>query len=145
MILLGFWEFAIVTVLPCGKFPSPPSKLKLKETISEKSYRPTLFGKGKIVTVSTVIKIFRKNTVKEKEIRLKFACLAILSSVLLLTKLRMKISKEHAESIEDSNSLHILWGRFAYDMLMSSIKERNEISLSQKTIAVRTMQLLGHW
>ncbi|KAF3596228.1 hypothetical protein DY000_02024311 [Brassica cretica] len=56
----------------------------------------------------------------------------------------MKISKEHAESIEDSNSLHILWGRFAYDMLMSSIKERNEISLSQKTIAVRTMQLLGH-
>ncbi|CDY48585.1 BnaCnng16440D [Brassica napus] len=134
-------EFAIVTGLPCGKFP-PKSKMKMKETITEKPYWPSLFGKVEVVTVSSVIKMLRRRTVTDRETRIKFACLAILSSVLLPTSLNMKISREHAEAIEDMDDFYSFpWGRLAYEMLMNSIKERDEISLSQNTIAVKGFAL----
>lgn len=130
-------EFAIVTGLPCGKFP-PKSKMKLKETISETPYWPSLFGKVEVVTVSAVIKMLYRKTVKDREIRIKYACLAILESVLLPTSLKMKIAREHAEAIKDLEAFFSFpWGRLAFDMLMASIRERDEIALSQNTIAVK--------
>ena len=130
-------EFAIVTGLPCGTFP-PKSKMKIKETITEKPYWPSLYGKVEVVTVASVIKMLRRRTVRDRETRIKFACLAILSSVLLPTSLNTKISREHAEAIEDLDDFYSFpWGRLAYEMLMNSIKERDEISLSQNTIAVK--------
>ncbi|KAF3525566.1 hypothetical protein F2Q69_00046522 [Brassica cretica] len=132
-------EFAIVTGLPCGKFP-PKSKMKMKETITENPY---WFGKVEVVTVSSVIEMLRRRTVTDRETRIKFACLAILSSVLLPTSLNMKISREHAEAIEDLDDFYSFpWGRSAYEMLMNSIKERDEISLSQNTISVIALQLV---
>ncbi|CAN7105046.1 unnamed protein product, partial [Brassica rapa subsp. narinosa] len=120
-------EFAIVTGLPCGTFP-PKSKMKIKETITEKPYWPSLFGKVEVVTVASVIKMLRRRTVRDRETRIKFACLAILSS--------------HAEAIEDLDDFYSFpWGRLAYEMLMNSIKERDEISLSQNTIAVKGFAL----
>lgn len=134
-------EFAIVTGLPCGKFP-PKSKTKLKETITEKPYWPALFGKVEVVTVSSVIKMLRRKTVTERETRIKFACLALLSSVLMPTNLNMKISREYAEAIEDLGEFFAYpWGRVAFEMLMGSIKERDEITLSQNTIAVKGFAL----
>ncbi|KAH0917631.1 hypothetical protein HID58_025291 [Brassica napus] len=134
-------EFAIVTGLPCGTFP-PKSKMKIKETITEKPYWPSLFGKVEVVTVASVIKMLHRRTVRDRETRIKFACLAILSSVLLPTSLNMKISREHAEAIEDLDDFYSFpWGRLAYEMLMNSIKERDEISLSQNTIAVKGFAL----
>ncbi|KAG5378744.1 hypothetical protein IGI04_026586 [Brassica rapa subsp. trilocularis] len=65
-------EFAIVTGLPCGQFP-PKSKMKLKETITEQPYWPSLFGKVDTVTVSSVIKMLYRKTVKDTEIRIKYA------------------------------------------------------------------------
>lgn len=114
-------EFAIVTGLPCGPFPRR-SKMKLKESISEKPYWPVLFGKSEVVTVASVIKMLRRRTVTDREIRIKYACLAILSSVLLPTSLKMKISREHAEAIEDLEDFFAYpWGRLAFDFLMVSI------------------------
>lgn len=134
-------EFAIVTGLPCGEFPLK-SKAKMKETISSKPYWPELFGKVDTVGVSSVIKMLKKKTVKDQEIRVKYACLAILSSVLLSTNLKMKISREHAEAIEDLQDFFMYpWGRMAFDMLMGSIKERDEVSLSQNTIALKGFAL----
>ena len=50
----------------------------------------------------------------------------------------MKISRDHAEAIEDLGEFFSFpWGRLAFDLLMSSIKERDEIALSQNTIAVK--------
>ncbi|KAJ0233882.1 hypothetical protein HA466_0278980 [Hirschfeldia incana] len=50
----------------------------------------------------------------------------------------MKISREHAESIEDIQEFFSYpWGRVAFDMLMGSIKERDKVALSQNTIAVK--------
>ncbi|KAF3503408.1 hypothetical protein F2Q69_00044219 [Brassica cretica] len=47
------------------------------------------------------IKMLRKRTVTEKDIRMKLACLAIVFSVLLSTNLKMKMLKEHAELLGD--------------------------------------------
>ncbi|CAF2057901.1 unnamed protein product [Brassica oleracea var. botrytis] len=44
----------------------------------------------------------------------------------------------HAEKIKDVDQfLAFPWGRASFDMLMSSIKERDEVSLSQNTIALK--------
>ncbi|CAG7901563.1 unnamed protein product [Brassica rapa] len=130
-------EFAIVTGLPCGQFP-PKSKMMLKETITEQPYWPSLFGKVDTVTVSSVIKMLYRKTVKDTEIRIKYACLALLESVLLPTSLKMKISRDHVEAIKDLDAFFAYpWGRVAFDMLMGSIKERDEIALSQNTIAIK--------
>lgn len=134
-------EFAFVTGLPCGKYPQK-SKMKLKKTISEKPYWPSLFEKVEVVTVSSVIKMLYRKTVKDKEIQVKYACLALLESVLLPTSLTMKIAREHAEAIEDLEEFFSYpWGRLAFDMLMGSIKDRDEVALSQNTIDVKGFAL----
>lgn len=63
-----------------------------------------------------------EKTVADKEIRKKLACLAIVSSVLLSTNLKMKMLKEHADVLEDLDEFFAFpWGHLAFDMLMSSI------------------------
>ncbi|CAN6870950.1 unnamed protein product [Brassica oleracea] len=112
-------EFAIVTGLPCGKFPKISRKNK-KERMAETLYWPTLFGGTYVVSVSSVIRLLRKKTVVDKEIRIKYALLALVSSVLMPTNLKSKIPKD--------------------------IKERDEVALYQNTFAlkgfVHAMQLL---
>ncbi|KAF8117970.1 hypothetical protein N665_0007s0019 [Sinapis alba] len=54
----------------------------------------------------------------------------------------MKMLKEHAEAMEDLDELfYFLWGRLAFDMVMGSIKQRDEVSLSKNTIAVKGFAL----
>ncbi|KAG2247128.1 hypothetical protein Bca4012_089905 [Brassica carinata] len=48
-------EFAIVIVLPCGKFPTK-SKSKMKKNITNKPYWPTLFGKVELLKVYPAVK-----------------------------------------------------------------------------------------
>ncbi|CAN7048521.1 unnamed protein product [Brassica oleracea var. botrytis] len=139
-------EFAIVTGLPCGKFPKISRKNK-KERMAETLYWPTLFGGTYVVSVSSVIRLLRKKTVVDKEIRIKYALLALVSSVLMPTNLKSKIPKEYVEMIKDLNEFFLFpWGRLAFDMLMTSIKERDEVALYQNTFAlkgfVHAMQLL---
>ncbi|KAG5397792.1 hypothetical protein IGI04_019606, partial [Brassica rapa subsp. trilocularis] len=137
LVRFSMREFVIVTGLPCGKFPQK-SKMKLNATIAEQPYWPCLFGKVEVVTVSSVIKMLYHKTVKDRDIRIKYACLALLESVLLPTSLNMKICREHVEAIKDLEAFFAFpWRRVAFDMLMGSIKERDEIALSQNTIAVK--------
>uniref|UniRef100_A0A0D3ECV4 DUF1985 domain-containing protein n=1 Tax=Brassica oleracea var. oleracea TaxID=109376 RepID=A0A0D3ECV4_BRAOL len=92
--------------------------------------------------VSRAIKMLRKKTVTDKDIRMKLACLAIVSSVLLSTNLKMKMLKEHAELLGDKEEFFAFpWGRLAFDMLMTSIKKKDEISLSQNSIALKGFPL----
>lgn len=130
-------EFAIVTGLNCGKFP-PRLKKKAKRDINEKPYWGELFGSLKEVTVDYVIRMLKKRSVTAKETRIKYAFLALLSSVVLPTTHTPKILYEHAEKIKDLDAfLAYPWGRVSFDLLVSSIKERNEVSLSQNTIALK--------
>ncbi|KAF8105997.1 hypothetical protein N665_0149s0027, partial [Sinapis alba] len=139
-------EFALVTGLNCRNYP-PHSKKRSKKNISEKPYWGELFGTMKDVPVRYVVSMLKKKTITDPQTRIKFALLALLSSVVLPTSHTPRISQEHAERIKDvDHFLSYPWGRVSFDMLMSSIKERNEVSLSQNTIAfkgfVMSMQLV---
>lgn len=136
-------EFAILTGLPCGQFPEESWMTTTKKTVTKKPYWPCLFGKAEAVTVSSALKMLRRKMVTDKDIRIKIACLAILSSVLLPTSSKMNILREHAESIEDLDEFFAFpWGRLAFLMLIGSIKEHDEVSLSQnKTIPIKGFAL----
>ncbi|CAG7883410.1 unnamed protein product [Brassica rapa] len=92
--------------------------------------------------VSRVVKMLRKNTVTDPDIRIKLACLALVSSVLLSTNINMKMLKEYAELLVDiEDFMSYPWGRLAFDMLMTSIKNIDEIALSQNTTALKGFAL----
>ena len=103
-------EFAIVTGLNCGEYPKS-SVVRSKKNKNVKPYWPELFGKSEDLRVSTALKMLRRKTVTEKEVRIKLACLAIVSSVLLATNLKMKMIKEHAEAMVDLEEFYSFpWG-----------------------------------
>ncbi|KAL0876593.1 hypothetical protein Bca101_026298 [Brassica carinata] len=130
-------EFAYVTGLNCSKLPKHTKK-RAKKIISEKPYWGELFGTLKEVPVTSVVKMLKKRTVTDREMRVKYALLALLAAVILPTTHTPRISQEHAERIKNIDDFFAYpWGRISFDMLMSSIKERKEVSLSQNTIALK--------
>uniref|UniRef100_A0A0D3D516 DUF1985 domain-containing protein n=1 Tax=Brassica oleracea var. oleracea TaxID=109376 RepID=A0A0D3D516_BRAOL len=130
-------EFAIVTCLNFFKYPAR-SKKKAKRDINEKPYWGELFGTMKEVSVNCVVRMLKKRSVTAKETRIKYAFLALLASVVLPTTHTPRISHEHAEKIKDLDAfLAYPRGRVSFELLISSIKERNELSLSQNTIALK--------
>lgn len=134
-------EFAIVTGLPCGEIPHDPNGKKKKKS-KEKPYWQEIFGNVEDMRVSRAVKMLRRKSGFEKDTRLKVACLAIVSSVLLSTNLKMKMLKEHVQLLGDIDEfLAFPWGRLAFNMLMNSIKKKDEISLSQNTIALQGFAL----
>ncbi|KAF8115524.1 hypothetical protein N665_0026s0067 [Sinapis alba] len=111
---------------------------RAKKQIGEKPYWGELFGTLKEVPVTSIVKMLKKKEVSEKETRVKYALLALLASVILPTTHTPRISHEHEEKIKELDLfLAFPWGRLSFDLLMSSIKERNEVSLSQNTIALK--------
>ncbi|XP_009111034.2 uncharacterized protein LOC103836513 [Brassica rapa] len=134
-------EFAIVTGLNCGKYPKN-CKRNAKVKRKAKPYWPELFGRSDELRVTTALKNLRRKTITDKEVRIKLACLAIVFSVILATNLKMKMIKEHADAMVDLEEFFSFpWGRLAFEMLMGSIKQRNEVSLSTDTIAVKGFAL----
>lgn len=135
-------EFAIVTGLPCGELPEKGNSKRKKHT-KGKPYWPELFGTVEELSVSRAVKMLRKRSVTDKVVRQKLACLAIVSSVLLSTNVKMKMLKEYAELLVDIDEFFAFpWGRLAFNMLMGSIKKRHdEISLSKNTIALQGFAL----
>lgn len=130
-------KFAIVTGLPCGKYPKQPQK-EAKKMISEQPYYTTLFGMLKEVTATSVIRMLKRKTITDPDARIKYACLAILAYVILPTTHVPKILFEHAEKIRELDEFFVYpWGRVSFEMLMSSIKERDEVALTQSTIALQ--------
>ncbi|CDY37103.1 BnaAnng04620D [Brassica napus] len=122
-------KFALVTGLNCRKFPKK-SKKKSKNFMTKKPYWE--------VPVSSVLRMLEQKTIVDKDIRLKYTYLSLLAAVILPTTHAPRISKECAEKIKDLDAiLAYPWGRVSFDMLMSSIKERKEVSLSQNTIALK--------
>ncbi|KAF8050208.1 hypothetical protein N665_2025s0002 [Sinapis alba] len=71
--------------------------------------------------VSKAVKMLRKKTVTYRDIRMKLACLAVVSSVSPSTNLKMKMLKEHVELLGDIDDFFAFpWGRLAFDMLMTN-------------------------
>ncbi|XP_024009313.1 uncharacterized protein LOC112084416 [Eutrema salsugineum] len=130
-------EFAIITGLPCGKYPRKQKKKK-RNPVLVKPYWPDLFGNLKACSIDLAVKMLKKRTVVDHEIRLKYACLAITGAVLCPTNHRSKIVFEHVELIRSLDEFFAHpWGRVGFEMLMSSIKSKDEVALAQSTVAVK--------
>nr|AAD15517.1 hypothetical protein [Arabidopsis thaliana] len=101
-------------------------------------YYSTLFGLEEDVTVERVIAMLKKRVVTDREIRLRYACLALVDGFLLPTSHYPKIIKDHAEMSEDLQGfLSYPWGRLSFEMMMTSIKEREVEQLATTCVAVQ--------
>ncbi|OAO92555.1 hypothetical protein AXX17_AT5G28500 [Arabidopsis thaliana] len=131
-------EFKIVTGLPCGKYPKVPKKKKKGTAGKQIPYYSSLFGLEEDVMVERVITMLKKKVVTDQEIRLRYACLALVDGFLLLTSHYPKIMKDHAEMAEDLQwFLKYPWGRLSFEMMTTSIKEREVEQLATTCIAVQ--------
>ncbi|KAF8093389.1 hypothetical protein N665_0383s0021 [Sinapis alba] len=97
-----------------------------------------LFGSMKDVHVSYVITMRKQKTVSDSHIRIKYALLALLSSVILPTSHSPCISQDCAEKIKDIDQfLAYPWGQVSFEMLTEQHKRSNVASLSQNTVALK--------
>lgn len=136
-VRMSLHEFAHVTGLNCKRIPLKNNKRKKKNPINEKLYWGELFGSLKSCQVDLAIEMLKKRAVKDREMRLKYACLAFTSSVLLPTSHFPRIIPEHVEMIRDMDEfLAYPWGRVSFEMLVTGIKKKDEILLSQTSIAL---------
>ncbi|KAG7610609.1 Papain-like cysteine peptidase superfamily [Arabidopsis suecica] len=88
--------------------------------------------------VERVITMLKKKVVTDQEIRLRYACLALVDGFLLLTSHYPKIMKDHAEMAEDLQwFLKYPWGRLSFEMMTTSIKEREVEQLATTCITVQ--------
>ncbi|XP_024010301.1 uncharacterized protein LOC112085328 [Eutrema salsugineum] len=86
----------------------------------------------------SVVSMLQKKKISDKEKRFKCACLAVTAAVLVPTSHVTKIVPEHVELIRDIDAfLSYPWGRVGFDLLVSSIKSKDELELSQKTISIK--------
>ncbi|XP_024004785.1 uncharacterized protein LOC112081946 [Eutrema salsugineum] len=136
-IRISLREFAIVTGLPCGRYPKRLKKKK-RNPVKEKPYWPDLFGNLKVCSVDLATKMLKKRTVADRTTRLKYACLAITGAVFCPTNHRSKIVFDHVELIRDLDEFFLYpWGRLGFEMLIASIKTKDEVALAQSTVAVK--------
>lgn len=130
-------EFAIVTGLNCDQLPESSKKRK-KNPLNEKLYWNELFGSLKCCNVDTVIDMLKNRVVKDKDTRIKFACLAITSSILLPSSHNPRIIPEHVELIRDIKEfLDYPWGRVSFHFLITNLTQKNELALSHSSIALK--------
>lgn len=135
-IRMSLREFAIVTGLNCGKIPEPAKKRS--NPLKQKLYWNELFGSLKFCTVQTAIEMLKSKVVKTRDERIKFACLAITSSILFPSSHAPRIIPEHVELIRDLNEfLAFPWGRAAYQTLATTLISKDALSLSKASLAIR--------
>ncbi|XP_024011372.1 uncharacterized protein LOC112086632 [Eutrema salsugineum] len=130
-------EFKIVSGLNCGKYPSTQKKKRRPHVVPE--FFKTLFGDEKEVPVERPIEIVQKKTALDSQLRLCYACLAIVDAFLVPSVhfSRSKVSMDHAEMVEDLDAfLQYPWGRLSFDVMMNSIKGRNLSQILTATITV---------
>lgn len=137
-------EFKIVTGLSCGKYPVAEKK-KRKGTAGIKTpYYGKLFGLEEDVTIERIIYNLKKRLIGVREMRIRYACLALVDGILLPTSHypKVKINKDHAEIIENMESfLAYPWGRLSFDKMMTSIKERELSQLTTSSVTVQGLFL----
>lgn len=126
-----------MTGLNCDQLPESSKKRK-KNPLNEKLYWNELFGSLKCCNVDTVIDMLKNRVVKDKDTRIKFACLAITSSILLPSSHNPRIIPEHVELIRDIKEfLDYPWGRVSFHFLITNLTQKNELALSHSSIALK--------
>lgn len=134
-VRMSLREFAIVTGLNCRKIPEPTKRKK--NPLKVKLYWNKLFGSLKFCTVDIAIDMLKKKVVKGTQARIKFACLAITSSILFPSSHTPRIMPDHVEMIRDLDEfLAFPWGRASFQTLVTSLISKDEITLSQSSVAI---------
>ncbi|KAF8112674.1 hypothetical protein N665_0062s0026 [Sinapis alba] len=135
-VRMSLREYAIVTGLNSRKIPEPNKKKR--NPLKEKLYWNELLGSLKFCSVDTAIDMLKKKVVKGTEARIKFACLAITASILFPSSHTPRFFPEHVELIRDLDEfLAFPWGRASYHTLATSLIAKDEIALSQASVAIR--------
>ncbi|CAN6850496.1 unnamed protein product, partial [Brassica oleracea] len=81
--------------------------------------------------------MLKKKVVKGTQARIKFACLAITSSILFPSSHTPRIMPDHVEMIRDLDEfLAFPWGRASFQTLVTSLISKDEITLSQSSVAI---------
>ncbi|CAN7070646.1 unnamed protein product [Brassica oleracea var. botrytis] len=134
----AFGQYVVVRLLKVNKkYEIPEPTKKRKNPLKEKLYWNELLGSLKFCTVDTAIDMLKKKVVKSKEVRIKFACLAITTSILFPSSHTPRIIPEHVELIRDLDDfLAFPWGRASYHTLATSLISKDEIALSQASVAI---------
>ncbi|KAL0815779.1 hypothetical protein Bca101_072223 [Brassica carinata] len=82
--------------------------------------------------------MLKRRKVKDRETRLKLACLAITSSVLLPSSHTPRIIPEHVEISKDFDELLAYpWGRVPFKFLVTNLLSKDKVSLSQSSVALK--------
>jgi len=118
-------EFKIITRLPCDKYLS--STMKKKKVMQGRRFLFTVscLALKRISPSIGVITMLKRMIVSDPGMRIRCACLAIVDGFLVPTSHYPKIVKAHAKMVVDVDAfLAYPWGRFTFEMMIKSIKER---------------------
>ncbi|CAL9218321.1 unnamed protein product, partial [Arabidopsis halleri] len=100
-------------------------------------YWYTLFDRAD-VSVEWVVGRLKKRLVPDKEIRLRYAILALIDGVLCPTSGKPKISPIHADMSENLEKfLNHPWGTTCFQLTLKSIKARGAEKLKRKSVTVQ--------
>ncbi|KAF8051194.1 hypothetical protein N665_1781s0002 [Sinapis alba] len=128
---------SIVTGLNYGKIPDQPKKKK-KNPLNEKLYWNELLGSLKFCTVDTVIAVLKKKKVKPREMIFKFFASLSRHQSFSPSSHTPRLIPEHVEMIRDLDEfLAYPWGRDTYLTLSMSLIAKDEIFLSQASVAIK--------
>ncbi|KAJ4887193.1 Uncharacterized protein Rs2_26941 [Raphanus sativus] len=90
----------------------------------------------KVKTTRSILAALEPDELEDE--RIKFACLAITSSILFPSSHAPRIIPEHVELIRDLNEfLAFPWGRAAYQTLATTLISKDALSLSKASLAIR--------
>lgn len=90
---------------------------KEKNPLNEKPYCNELFGSLKSCSVEMIVDMLKNKKVKDSETGIKFACLAIVTSVLLPSSHTPTINTEHVELIRNLDEFMAYpWGRVFFSV-----------------------------
>ncbi|KAG7588592.1 Ulp1 protease family C-terminal catalytic domain [Arabidopsis suecica] len=129
-------EFQRMTGLSCNKSPQSKAR-KSKRKLLLGKYWYTLFDRAD-VSVEWVVGRLKKRLVPDKEIRLRYAILALIDGVLCPTSGKPKISPIHADMSENLEKfLNHPWGTTSFQLTLKSIKARGAEKLKRKSVTVQ--------
>ncbi|KAL9840342.1 hypothetical protein AtNW77_Chr2g0227201 [Arabidopsis thaliana] len=85
--------------------------------------------------------MLKRRVVSDHGMRIRCTCLAIVDGFLVPTSHHPKIIKSHAEMVEDVDAfLAYPWGRYTFEMMIKSIKEREIEQLASTCFVVQAIQ-----
>ncbi|XP_024009333.1 uncharacterized protein LOC112084431 [Eutrema salsugineum] len=120
-----------------GKYP--PSGKKRRRGNGEHFYEQ-LFGGARDVSAEKVLQMLQNWSVKDRELRLRYACLLIVDAILLPSVHfpRVKIDVDHAEMVDDLNAfIANPWGRVSYEIIMESLLTRDFAHFATANVVVQ--------